>query len=257
MIRPDGLGRHRGFDITGHVRALCTDISARLPEMRHVDIHRMAFSFSQVRKRSRYGMWASLTPMRFADGALVEVRHRHRYTFQRMYDASGREMLYILTVYLPRFSDLSFREKLVTIFHELWHINPGFNGDLRRHPGRCYAHTHSQHSYDAVVEKLANSWLALLPPESVYDFLRYSFVDLARQYGGVYGAAHAPSQADSHGLISHRGRQDWCFVTPRIRIGFLVAGASSGSQLEQDAPATIEATRILTTTRQNTELLSS
>lgn len=185
---PDGLGRRRGFDITGHVRALCSDISARLPEMHYVDVHQMAFSFSQVRKRSRYGMWASLTPMRFQDGALVQVRRGHRYTFQRMVDASGREMLYILTLYLPRFLDLSFREKLVTIFHELWHINPTFNGDLRRHPGRCYAHTHSQQSYDAAMEQLVDRWLALSPPEDLYDFLRYSFADLARQYGGVYGA---------------------------------------------------------------------
>jgi hypothetical protein len=178
----------KGLDVTGHTRALCADISARLPEMRHIDVRQMAFAFSQVRKRSRYGMWASLTPMRFLDGALVEVRRGHRYTFQRMYDASGHEMLYILTVYLPRFLDLSFREKLVTVFHELWHVAPSFNGDLRRHPGRCYAHTHSQKSYDVAMGKMVDRWLALSPPESVYDFLRHSFVELARRHGGVYGA---------------------------------------------------------------------
>jgi hypothetical protein len=186
--RSNDRERRRGFDITGHLRALCTDISARLPDMQHIDIHQMAFAFSQVRKRSRHGMWASLTPMRFEDGALVQVRRGHRYTFQRMYDARGREMLYILTVYLPRFLDLSFREKLATVFHELWHISPTFNGDLRRHPGRCYAHTHSQKSYDAAMEKLVDQWLALSPPESVYDFLYASFVDLDRRHGGVYGA---------------------------------------------------------------------
>jgi hypothetical protein len=186
--RPHQAGGRRGFDITGHIRALCTDISSRLPEMHHVDVRQMAFSFSQVRKRSRYGMWASLTPMRFQDGTLVEVRRGHRYTFQRMFDSSGQEMLYILNVYLPRFLDLGFREKLVTVFHELWHIDPTFNGDLRRHAGRCYAHTHSQKAYDGAMEKLADRWLALSPPESVYDFLQYSFLDLAKRYGGVYGA---------------------------------------------------------------------
>jgi hypothetical protein len=185
---PRHAGPRPGFDVTGHVRSLCLDIAARLPEMQHVDVRHMAFSFSQVRKRSRYGMWASLTPMRFKDGALVEVRRGRPYTFQRMYDNNGREMLYIFTVYLPRFLDLSFREKLVTVFHELWHISPAFNGDLRRHAGRCYAHTHSQKSYDAAMEKLANRWLSLAPPESVYGFLHCTFTELARRHDGVYGA---------------------------------------------------------------------
>ena len=76
------------------------------------------------------------------------------YTIQRLFDSKGQEFLYILTFYLPRFMDLSFREKLITVFHELWHISPQFDGDLRRHPGRCYAHTSSQKEYDAEMEVL-------------------------------------------------------------------------------------------------------
>jgi hypothetical protein len=125
--------------------------------------------------------------MRFEHGVLFEVRYGRRYTFQRLYDARGREMLYILNVYLPRFLNLTFREKLVTFFHELWHISPAFNGDLRRHRGRCYAHSSSQSAYDAKVEELALRWLALAPPEPVYAFLRSPFFELLGQYGGVYG----------------------------------------------------------------------
>ena len=159
----------------------------RLPELHHVDPRGVAFSFSQARKRSRYGLWASLTPMRFQGGTLVERRRGRCYTFQRLYDASGREMLYILNVYLPRFLNLSFHEKLVTLVHELWHINPAFNGDLRRHPGRCYAHSHSQERYDATMQELANRWLDLSPPDHVYAFLCCPFAELVRRHGGVYG----------------------------------------------------------------------
>ena len=58
-----------------------------------------------------------------------------------LFDAKGVEMLYILKFYLPRFQNEPFEEKLTTIFHELWHISSDFNGDIRRHSGRCYVHT--------------------------------------------------------------------------------------------------------------------
>ena len=58
----------------------------------------------------------------------------------------GVEMMYILKFYLPRFQNESFEEKLTTIFHELWHISGDFNGDIRRHAGRCYVHTSSERS---------------------------------------------------------------------------------------------------------------
>jgi hypothetical protein len=83
--------------------------------------------------------------------------------------------------------DVSFKEKLVTIFHELWHINPDFNGDLRRHAGRCYVHTHSQKAYDAEMGHMAERWVQLGPPCELYGFLRCRFDDLAREQGGIYG----------------------------------------------------------------------
>ena len=184
---PSGASSPTGLDITARIGWLCADLAGRLPELHHVDPHAVAYSFSQSRKRSRFGLWASLTPMRFGGGALVEVRRGRRYTFQRLHDARGCEMLYIMTVYLPRFLNLSFREKLETIIHELWHISPEFNGDLRRHPGRCYVHSPSSQRYDAFVEELASRWLSLSPPQHVHDFLRLSFAELVRQYGGVYG----------------------------------------------------------------------
>jgi len=184
------MGRHAtttGFDFTHHIRAVCQDAVGRLPELAHIDLARVAMSFSQARRRVSYGLQASLTPLRFKDGALVSNRRGREYAVERVVDASGREMLYILTFYLPRFLDAPFREKLVTIFHELWHISPEFNGDLRRHHGRCYAHSHSQREYDDEMGKLADHWLALGPPEELYSFLHLGFDDLRRLHGGVHG----------------------------------------------------------------------
>ena len=104
-----------------------------------------------------------------------------------MCDERGRELLYILNFYLPRFMDLDFREKLVTVFHELWHISPQFNGDIRRHEGRCYAHSSSQSAYDACMGKLVDRYLALRPPAAVLEFLKCDFKRLEDHHGRVYG----------------------------------------------------------------------
>jgi hypothetical protein len=169
------------------MRLICADMVARLPQLAHLNIGRMLVCFGQSRKRSAYGLYASLTPLRFRGGALTERRRGRLYAVQHVFDHQHREYLYILTFYLPRFMDLSLRAKLVTVLHELWHVSPEFNGDLRRHPGRCYAHTHSQQGYDSEMEKLADEWLGAGPPESLYAFLRGNFAELVAQHGRIHG----------------------------------------------------------------------
>jgi predicted metallopeptidase len=185
---PHDAARQRGFDFTGHIRRLCDDLVGRLPELQHIDLSRVAISFSQTRKAVDHGLYASLTPMRFAGGSRQTLRGGRRWTVQRLVDESGREMLYLLSFYVPRFLNQSFRHKLTTVVHELWHVSPRFDGDLRRFGGRCYAHTGSQKQYDAQVDHLADRWLSLDPPAAVYEFLRYDFRQLVERYGRVYGA---------------------------------------------------------------------
>lgn len=176
-----------GFNFTGHIYRLCDDMTSRLDQLRHIDMARVAVSFAQTRRAGSLGMYATLSPMRFAGGRSHVFRRKRRYGLQRLYAADGREMLYILTFYLPRFLDLSFREKLTTVLHELWHIGPKFDGDLRRLGGRCYAHGSSQKQYDAHMEALLDRWLSLGPPESLYDFLRQNFHELMSRHGRVWG----------------------------------------------------------------------
>jgi predicted metallopeptidase len=188
--RPQSFYRRQppvGFDFTLHMRRLCDDIVNRLDQLRHVDMTRVAVSFSQTRRAGSQGMFASLTPMRFAGGKLHTYRRKRRWGIQRLYDPDGREMLYILSFYLPRFLDLPFREKLTTVLHELWHIGPKFDGDVRRLGERCYAHGSSQKQYDRHVEALVDRWLSLGPPEPLYGFLRLSFRELVARDGRVYG----------------------------------------------------------------------
>ena len=177
----------RGFDITADIRSLCADFITRLSELSHVDLRRVAIGYAQVRSVSLYGLQATLTPMRFAAGAERTVSGRRQYGVQKLVDSSGAEYLYILTVYLPRLANQSKREKVHTLMHELWHIAPSFNGDLRRFSGRCYAHGSSQRQFDAHCEQLADKWWALNPPIERFDFLQHDFDSLVHKYGQVRG----------------------------------------------------------------------
>ncbi len=176
-----------GFDFTAHMRRVCVDMTARLPELAHVDMDRVALRFCQVRSAVRHGLHASLTPLRFENGELTTQRRGRRWIIERVVDAAGREMLYLLSFYLPRFLENALRDKLDTVLHELWHISPQFDGDLRRHPGRCYAHSHSQRQYDAVIDQLTSKWLSLGPSPDLYDFLACNFTQLHQRHGGVFG----------------------------------------------------------------------
>ncbi len=175
------------FDFTTGIRLVCQDMIVRLPELAHIDLSRVLVCFKQARQRAMHGMYASLTPLRFEGGSPTMVRRGRPLAIQRLVDPSGREMLYILAFYLPRFLDLDFREKLITIVHELWHISPEFNGDIRRHAGRCFAHTGSQKEYDAEMDRLAQQWLSLDPPEALWGFLTGGIEDLLARHGRIVG----------------------------------------------------------------------
>lgn len=176
----------RPFDFCAAMRRLCVDISRRLEEFQHVRMEQVAVAFAQTRRRVSHGLQAKLTPMRFERGALVTQRYGRLWTVQRLFH-DNREMLYILTFYLPRFLDQTFEEKMITVFHELYHISPRFDGDIRRMDGRYHVHTGSQKEYDRHMEIFAQRYLQQRPPVELYGFLRLRFAALQRAYGGVVG----------------------------------------------------------------------
>jgi hypothetical protein len=175
-----------GFDFTLHIRRLCADFVSRLEPLRHIDLARVAITFSQTRT-ARPGRYATLTPLRFIDGKLHAIRRGRQWGISKIFDADGREMLYILNFYLPRFLNLPLGEKLTTVVHELWHISPRFNGDIRRLGAHHYAHGPSKKKYDADMERFVEHWLRLDPPEELYAFLRDDFGALATRHGRIFG----------------------------------------------------------------------
>ena len=188
MPDANGFTSPAGFDITAALTAVCVDLAARVPELRHVQMDRVALSFCQTRRGSTHGMLAKLTPLRFEGGELTIERDGQSWTIQRLFSGQ-REQWYILSVYLPRFFDLPFEEKLNTLVHELYHISPQFNGDLRRFSGRCYAHSSRSLAYDEIVAVLCRGYLRKRSPRSrLLRFLHDDFAALRVTHGAIIGA---------------------------------------------------------------------
>ena len=183
---PTNPAAARPFDFTAAMRELCDDVAARCEVLRHVHMPRVLVSFTPCRNRSRYGLQARVTPLRFRDGTLTRQHGPSDYQVQRFF-VDGREMLYVLTFCLPRFLDQSFEEKLITVFHELYHVSPAFDGDLRRHPGRYAVHSRSKDRYDREMAELVEAYLEEHPEPDLFGFLRAGYRELWDRHGGIVG----------------------------------------------------------------------
>jgi predicted metallopeptidase len=177
---------HLPFDFCGHVRRLLADIVARCETLTHVQVPQLLLTVTQARNGHAHGLQARVTPLRFPKGKLVHARRGVPYQVQR-YFLGGHEYLYLMSFCLPRFLNQDFDHKLTTIFHELYHIGPEFDGDLRRYNGRYCIHSHSQRCFDEQMSQLARAYLRLNPDPSLLAFLRLSFAQLQKRHGSVLG----------------------------------------------------------------------
>lgn len=179
-------GCEGAFHFTHRMSVFCADVCSRVRAFRHIDIERVLVTFIRCRSRRRWGLQAKLVPLRFRGGRITEVRGNYRYRVQQV--LVGRiEMRYVLSFYLPRFLDQSFDEKLITVFHELYHISPKFDGDVRRFDDADFVHGRSQRDYDRKMAELAREYLRSRPSRTSFDFLRMSFDDIERYFGEIVG----------------------------------------------------------------------
>jgi hypothetical protein len=179
-------GRDQPFDFTAAVQRLLTDMIMRCPDFQHIQVPRILVSLTQARGGRWHGLQARVTPLRFPRGELTRQRRGVTYHIQR-YFLDAQEFLYVLTFCLPRFQNQSFDQKFITLFHELYHIHPEFNGDLRRHKGRYQFHTRRQRDYNLGMVQYAREYLAGNPDPMLSDFLRMDFAQLQARHGSVTG----------------------------------------------------------------------
>lgn len=136
---------------------------------------------------SRNGVVAKLRPMRFEGGSKTRLVCGMEYTAPEV-NINGNNILYIVYFHLPRFLNHgNHRSKLATVLHELYHISPLFNGDIRRFPGKNYAHGNSRKGYDELINTYTEEYIKTGTHPGVGAFLEYRYSELKRKCGAIYG----------------------------------------------------------------------
>lgn len=144
------------------IERLIEDICIHSPSLKHIKPKHIIVSCVTSDRKGKYGTLAELYPMKYdnAHYSMRDVKQKNIYIYRTpKLEIKRREILYILFLKMPRFGNLSYREKLETLFHELYHIHPKGDGRLRIIHPRYTFHGPSLKKYDHVISKLVDDYL--------------------------------------------------------------------------------------------------
>ena len=178
------------LNLTAELERLIADIAGKVEEFSHIDPQRILVCVSSTRVVGVHGTYAKIHPLCFENGTRCKTISRgvRRHTYEMpTISHRGVEMLYVVYFLIPRFLNLPFREKLITLFHELFHISPEFNGDIRRFPGKNYAHGSSTKRYNAYMARLVDAYLEKHEPASLTAFLEGDMAAIRERYKTIVG----------------------------------------------------------------------
>lgn len=178
LVSPDDV-----IDLSKVLTALISEIVSSSSTLQHIDSNRILVCIGQ-NKQGRGGLYGKLVPLRFKHGSEVLKYQGKFYTIPEVSN-NGTAYLYIIYFYMPRFFDLSVEEKLRVIFHELYHISPLFNGDIRRMGAVKAAHGHSKKHFDSLYRNELHSFIEYVQPTKYKDFLQMNSSSLFRLYKQV------------------------------------------------------------------------
>jgi predicted metallopeptidase len=178
------------LNLTRELERLIADICTALPDLSHIDPDRLLVCVSRTRGGGIHGTYAKIHPLRFIGGARTLTRKHGRREItctMPVVNHCGREILYIIYFLFPRFFDLTEDEKLITVIHELFHISPQFDGDLRRFPGRNFAHGSSTKRYNSHMAQLLAEYRLKSETPHTADFLKVDLACLKERHKAVVG----------------------------------------------------------------------
>jgi predicted metallopeptidase len=178
------------LNLTLEIERLIADIVRRMEEFGHIDPDRVMVCIATTRGGGVHGTYAKIHPLRFEAGSRTTLVRRRRGTTRYEIPPvirGGVEMLYIIYFLVPRFLNLPLREKLVTIIHELYHISPEFNGDIRRFPGKNFAHGSSRKRYNALMAEFATRYLDETENRVGIEFLEGDMAAMRARHGAIVG----------------------------------------------------------------------
>ncbi len=175
-----------GFDFTGNMALLVDDIIKTHPFFKHIRIENILIAISPS-NGNRNGIVAKLRPLLFEGGSQTKVVRGIEYAAPEVI-INGINILYIVYFHLPRFLNHGNQKaKLATVIHELHHVSPLFNGDIRRYSGKNYAHGNSCKDFDDLINIYTEEYMNDTIHPELSNFLKYKYNELKRKYGAIYG----------------------------------------------------------------------
>jgi hypothetical protein len=181
-----GKNSAAGFDFTGSMYLLVDDIVKTHPFFKHIIPDNILIAISPS-NGNKSGVVAKLRPLLFEGGLQTRTLRGIEYEAPEVI-LNGINILYIIYFHLPRYLDHgNHKTKLSTVLHELHHISPLFNGDIRRYLGKNYAHGNSRKGFDDLINIYTDEYIESTSQPELSYFLKYRYSELRRKYGAIYG----------------------------------------------------------------------
>jgi len=169
------------INLTDILTLIIHDMIKSTDEFKLFDLNKILICCASNRKDFRGATYGKLLPLRFKDGSEI-IRHNGRfYTIPKL-KVNNTEILYIIYFYIPKFFNLSVKDKINVMFHELYHINPDFNGDIRRMGEFKSAHGHSRKSFEEKYIEYSNIFFSNIKDTPYYKFLQMNSNNIQDQF---------------------------------------------------------------------------
>jgi predicted metallopeptidase len=173
------------INLSDFMTFLLHDIITATPLFSHIDMNRVLVCSAYNKKVTGGGIFAKVVPLRFENGVTVKKFRNHWYAFPKIMN-NGFEILYIVYFYIPRYFDLPAYEKLNVAFHELYHINPEFNGDVRRMGAYKFSHGYSKEHFNNQFKDELSHYYNKVKNTPLYAILEMNFAQIAEHFETVY-----------------------------------------------------------------------
>ncbi len=115
------------LDLTDGLRIAAQDMINRIPDLQHIKLERVHFAVFFTRKASRTLTYARCYPLTRE----IKTKGRRSFKLSKVLTNSNLEARYLLAFAWERYWEMTPRDRLETLIHELYHIGPKFDGEAR------------------------------------------------------------------------------------------------------------------------------
>lgn len=172
------------INLTDILSLITREIVSSTDEFKNYDCNQILICAASNRSNGRGATYGKLQPLRFENGSPI-INHRGRVYAMPNVTFNNHEIKYIIYYYFPKFFDLPAKEKINVMFHELYHISPDFNGDIRRMGKFKKAHGHSKKFFEEQYLYMADSFYKNIKDTSYHSFLEMTSKELLACYKKV------------------------------------------------------------------------